>query len=177
MKKRYIMKYLLLCLCLCCLFSCRQKNDTMHMPAEWEPHSAVWFGWEEELHSLNSVSAEIIKIIAPKVKVKISVSSDSVLSVARKFMFEQGIDTSKLEFYILPGDRFWIRDYGPTFLIDEEGKLGATDFIFDANGNTNWFLEKYNNNIRFSSSTQVRTMYKRQSQCCTPHSFSYSSKE
>jgi agmatine deiminase len=118
----------------------------MRMPAEWEPHSAVWFGWEEEYHSCNLVSAEIIKIIANKVQVKISVPSDSVMSVAKKFMYKQGIDTSMLEFSIFPGDRFWIRDYGPSFLIDDKGNLGATNFIYDANGNTNWLLEKYNNN-------------------------------
>jgi agmatine deiminase len=118
----------------------------MHMPAEWEAQTAVWFGWEEEYHSCNLVSAEIIKIIANKVQVKISVPSDSVMSVAEKFMHEQGIDTSMLEFLICPGDRFWIRDYGPIFLIDDKGKLGATDFVFDANGNTNWYKEKYNNN-------------------------------
>ena len=90
------------------------------MPAEWEEQPAVWFGWEEDLASFNFVSAEIIKSIINHVDIKMSVSSDSILSLAAKFMFEQGIDTSQLEFYILPGDRFWIRDYGPCFLINDK---------------------------------------------------------
>ena len=68
----------------------------MHMPAEWEAQSAVWFGWEDEFHAQNFVSAEIIKIISNNVQIKISVSSDRLLSVAGKFMHEQGIDTSGL---------------------------------------------------------------------------------
>ena len=51
----------------------------MYMPAEWEPHSAVWLGWEEDLVQFHPVISELVQIISPNVDVKIAVSSDSLV--------------------------------------------------------------------------------------------------
>lgn len=79
------------------------------MPAEWEPHDAVWLGWEERHLNYEPVAVEIIKNLSPHVKVKVTVSSDSILQIARAIVRKSGVDSSKLEFLVIPGSRYWIR--------------------------------------------------------------------
>ena len=46
----------------------------------------------------------------------------------------------------MPGDRYWIRDYGATFLVNGKGDLGVADFIYDRYGLYDKLLERYNHN-------------------------------
>lgn len=116
------------------------------MPAEWEPHDAVWLGWEERHLNYEPVAVEIIKNLSPHVKVKVTVSSDSILQIARAIVRKSGVDSSKLEFLVIPGSRYWIRDFGAAFLVNGKGELGAADFDWNTYGRPGWIKEKYDNN-------------------------------
>src|SRR5690606_26682080 len=37
-----------------------------------------------------------------------------------------------------PLDEFWMRDFGPTFVVDESGALGAVDWVFNGWGAPEW---------------------------------------
>ncbi len=115
------------------------------MPAEWDPHDAVWFGWEKDSTYYPSI-ADIIHTITPFVMVKVAVSSDSLMQVAKKYLYGKGVDSAKIKFYLMPGDRYWIRDNGATFLVNDEGEMGAADFGWDLYGLPAWLQEKYENN-------------------------------
>jgi len=115
------------------------------MPAEWEPHDAIWLGWEDTYLSYHPVVADIIKNLTPHVQVKIAASSDSLVKVAKKILSNNGIDTTQIKFYTLEGDRYWIRDYGAAFLINEKGELGIADFEWNGYGRPGWIKEKYDN--------------------------------
>lgn len=139
------MKNILILSVLIVLVSCTKKSDKMYMPAEWEPHSAVWLGWEDENVQFHPVIAELIKTIKPHVEIKISVASDSLLRCAKKYLSTQSIDTTEIKFYVIPGDRYWIRDYGAAFLVNDQGDLGMADFVYNLNGKEQWIKEKYEN--------------------------------
>jgi Porphyromonas-type peptidyl-arginine deiminase len=116
------------------------------MPAEWEPHDAVWLGWGKNKPLYHPVAVDIIKNLTPHVKVKITVSSYSVLQVAKSILRKSGIDTTMIEFHTMIGSLYWIRDHGATFLVNEKGELGVADFNWSDYGLPGWIKEKYDNN-------------------------------
>ncbi len=129
------------------VLSCNQKQDKYYMPAEWEQQDAVWLGWEEDSSfGFYPVVAEMIKTLTPTVTVKIAFDSDSLMQTAKEYLKRQQVDTSNIRFYVMPGDRYWIRDHGAAFLINIKGELGVADFDWNQYGFPQFLEEKYNNN-------------------------------
>ena len=123
-----------------------QDNDKFYMPAEWEPHDAIWFGWEDDRLEYRPSVVNMIKALRPHVRIKIAVSGDSLLKIAKKFLQEQGIDSSELRFYNMKGDRYWIRDYGAAFLVNGNGQLAVADFGWNGYGYPGWLEILHNKN-------------------------------
>jgi agmatine deiminase len=116
------------------------------MPAEWEHQDAVWFGWEDEATQYYPVVVNAIKILMPHVQVKVIAKSDSLLLFAKNFLYKNQIDTSKIKFYTIPGDRYWIRDHGAAFLVNEKAQLGVANFNWNRCGYPEWLKYKYDGN-------------------------------
>ena len=141
------MKKLLYISTLVLVLSCNQKKDKYYMPAEWEQQDAVWLGWEaDSTLGFYPVVAEMIKTLTPTVTVKIAFDSDSLMQTAKNYLKRQQIDTSNIRFYVMPGDRYWIRDHGAAFLTNNKGELGVADFDWNHYGFPQFLKEKYNNN-------------------------------
>ena len=141
------MKKLFLFLNVVIVLSCNQQQDKYYMPAEWEQQDAVWLGWEADSSlGFYPVVAEMIKTLTPTVTVKIAFDSDSLMQTAKNYLKRQQIDTSNIRFYVMPGDRYWIRDHGAAFLINIKGELGVADFDWNQYGFPQFLEEKYNNN-------------------------------
>ena len=130
-------------------YACKNENyersaETFYMPAEWEPQDAVWMGWKEDTTKFYfPVVADIIKSITPHVKVKIAFDSDSLMQKGRLRLLQYGIDSTMYRTYIMPGDRYWIRDHGATFLVNAKGKLAVADFAFNDYGYPGVLKDKY----------------------------------
>lgn len=133
------MKKTLFVLILAGLAACSKPDKkTFYMPAEWEPHDAVWFGWEDRYLSFHPVAVDIIKNLTPHVQVKLAASSDSLLAVAKAILSKNGVDTSTITFYNLPDDRYWIRGVRAIF----EGQFPGRELVFiDASQLTGWMEE------------------------------------
>ena len=141
------MKKLLYALNILVLLSCNQQEDKYYMPAEWEKHDAVWLGWEaDSTLGFYPVVTEMIKTLTPNVTVKIAFDSDSLMQTAKSYLKRQQIDTSNIKFYVMPGDRYWIRDNGAAFIINSKGQLGVADFGWNHYGFPQFLKEQYNNN-------------------------------
>src|SRR5688572_27127964 len=140
------MKGLALALLLFGLISCSKPSDKFYMPAEWEPHDAVWLGWEDDFVAYHPVAIDIIKSLTPHVKVKMTVSSDSLREVAKSLLSANGVDSISIEFITMPGNEYWIRDHGAAFLVNQKGELGVADFNWNNYGRPGWIKEKYDNN-------------------------------
>jgi agmatine deiminase len=116
-----------------------QKSDPMadafYMPAEWEPHEAIWLGWESDSTSgFYPAIGEIITTLKPKVTVKIAFDNDSLKQSGIATLLGLGVDTAGIKMYVMPGDRYWIRDHGAAFLVNGKGELGVADFGWDIYG-------------------------------------------
>jgi agmatine deiminase len=68
------------------------------------------------------------------------------MQTAKNYLKRQQVDTSNIRFYVMPGDRYWIRDHGAAFLINIKGELGVADFDWNHYGFPQFLKEKNNNN-------------------------------
>jgi agmatine deiminase len=123
-----------------------QSHSKFYMPAEWEPHDAVWLGWEAFVPQYHPAIVSLIKTLSPTVIVKVAASSDSLLQVAKKYLNQQNIDSTRIKFYVMPGERYWIRDHGAAFLVNQKGELGVADFGWDRSGFREWLRYRFDNN-------------------------------
>ncbi|HLP36879.1 agmatine deiminase family protein [Lacibacter sp.] len=121
--------------------------EIFYMPAEWEQHDAVWLGWEKDsLRGYYPAVVNIIKALAGNVTVKIAFNNDTLLQKAKAYLASQGVDSSMYKTYIMPGDRYWIRDHGAAFLVNGKGELGVADFAWNSYGYPGFLEEKYSGN-------------------------------
>lgn len=134
------------------LLSCNSNKqqraaETFYMPAEWEQHDAVWLGWEKDsLRGYYPAVANIIKALAPNVTVKIAFNNDTLLQKAKSYLASQGVNSTMYRTYIMPGERYWIRDHGAAFLVNGKGELSVADFAWNAYGYPGFLEIKYSGN-------------------------------
>jgi len=123
------------------IFSCKEKEDlaAFYMPGEFENHNAVWFGWEAEDSLTRTVALQIMKAVQSNVQIKVAVDSDSLKAVAKMHIAEVGLDTASIQFFTMPGERYWIRDHGTAFLINQNNELAAVDFGWNLYGYYDWW--------------------------------------
>lgn len=99
------------------------------MPAEWEPHAATWIGWPHnagdwpgKLAAIHWVYGEIVRKLTPGENVRILVNSAVHEKQARRILKRVGVDFSRVEFFQIPTNRGWTRDFGPIFVTDPAGR-------------------------------------------------------
>ncbi|MGI9518480.1 MAG: agmatine deiminase family protein [Pirellulaceae bacterium] len=107
------------------------------MPAEWHPHEATWLAWPHNRDTwpdnLPAAQQEFILLVE-------TISRDeSVCVIAADEALEQAIATlahvDNIEFFDIPTNDAWIRDYGPTFVINEEtGETAAINWRYNGWG-------------------------------------------
>jgi agmatine deiminase len=98
------------------------------MPAEWARHEATWLAWPHErtdwpgkFETIPWVYADIVRHLARVERVRILVGNTEERARARRILAKTGADLTAVDFYIVPTNRGWTRDYGPIFV----KKLGA----------------------------------------------------
>ena len=113
------------------------------MPAEPAPHERTWMAFPREGFTLGASDAEreegytawteVARAVAEFEPVTM-VADPSETARARR-MLGSGIDVVEA-----PLDEFWMRDVGPTFVVDDDrpGVLGAVDWVFNGWGAPEW---------------------------------------
>ncbi len=104
------------------------------MPAEWASHSRCWMAWPcreelwgERLGEARDSLADIANAIAQFEPVTMIANPESVAEVSLKC----GSSVSCLP---MLHDDSWLRDNGPSFLVDGKGGLAGVDWRFNAWG-------------------------------------------
>ncbi len=92
-------------------------------PAEWEPHEATWLGWPHNLTDwpqkfapIPWVYGEIVRKITQGEVARILVNSKAHEEKARRILKRVGVDPARVEFFRIPTNRGWTRDFGPLFV-------------------------------------------------------------
>ena len=115
------------------------KNN--RMPAEWELHEATWVGWPHnttdwpgKMAAIYYVYGEIVRKLCVGEVVRILVNDKSHEEKAKRALERVGVDLSQVEFFPLPTNRGWTRDFGPIFVKNSKVKpeIRIARFQFNA---------------------------------------------
>ena len=120
------------------------KSLGFRMPAEWEKQEAVWISWphnkdtwpEEILKEVENSYIEFVKAIHTGQKVTILVNNGDFENNVKTKLKNAKINLNQILFCQIKNVDAWIRDYGPTFVINDKTKQKAmVKWIFNAWGN------------------------------------------
>lgn len=134
--------------CIIILFlsaSAAKAQEAFYFPGEWEPHEAVWLGWED-FAPFHPVSVAMIKAMLPTVAIKMVAPDDSTLGLAKNYLSRHNIDTTAIRFHVMPDNLIWMRDHGSLFMVNEKGEMRATDFNWSTYGLEKWLADIFDNN-------------------------------
>lgn len=132
----------------------------LRMPAEWEPHEATWLAWPHEISDwpgkfspIAWVYAEIVRHLSQAEKVRILVQDADLKAKAQRVLKRSGAQMEAVEFYQLPTDRSWTRDFCPIFTRAVDGHLVLLNWRF--NGWAKYPNAKYDDSITESLAPQL----------------------
>jgi agmatine deiminase len=131
------------------------------MPAEWETHEATWLAWPHEVTDwpgkfapISWVYGEIVRHLSQVEKVRILVQNVDLEQKARRTLKRCGAQMSAVEFFLLPTDRSWTRDFCPIFVRDAVGKLTMLNWQF--NGWAKYPNSQYDDAVSAALAPQLR---------------------
>ncbi|EHN11880.1 Agmatine deiminase [Patulibacter medicamentivorans] len=108
--------------------------DGFRMPAEWEPHSGCWMVWPERADNwrwgakpAQEAYAAVAHAIQPSDPVTMAVS-------AEQFDHCRSVLRPEIRVVEMSADDAWMRDMGPTFVVDDRGHRRGVDWHFNAWG-------------------------------------------
>ncbi len=108
--------------------------DGFHMPAEWEPHDGCWMVWPERPDNwrwgakpAQGAYAAVAHAIAAGEAVTMAVS-------AAQYEHCRSVLAPEIRIVEMSSNDAWMRDIGPTFVIDDSGKRRGIDWRFNAWG-------------------------------------------
>ncbi|MFO1057605.1 MAG: agmatine deiminase family protein [Dongiaceae bacterium] len=109
-------------------------DDGFFMPAEWAPHSRCWMEWPcrvelwgDRIEAAREAYSEVAEAIARFEPVTMITKPKNVAEVS--LLTGSGIST-----FSLPHDDSWMRDNGPTFVVDGRGNVAGLDWLWNAWG-------------------------------------------
>ncbi len=114
---------------------------TWQMPAETARHDRTWMAFPVEGQTLGDSASEREEGYATWTAVAHAVAEFEPVSI---LVDPSEIDRARrmlsgaIEIVEAPVDEFWMRDSGPTFVLDDDGRLGAVDWIFNGWGAPAW---------------------------------------
>jgi agmatine deiminase len=120
------------------------KSLGYRMPAEWEPQEAIWLTWPHNeltwpdgmLAEVERSYVEIIRALHTGQKIKLLVKNSESEARIRLMLDRENIALSQILFVPVAAEDSWIRDYGPTFIIQpQQRQLAMVKWIFNAWGN------------------------------------------
>ena len=108
--------------------------DGFRMPAEWEPHDGCWMVWPERPDNwrwgakpAQAAYAAVAQAIAVSEAVTMAVS-------AAQYEHCRSVLAPEIRVVEISSNDAWMRDIGPTFVIDDHGERRGIDWRFNAWG-------------------------------------------
>ncbi|MDK2811609.1 MAG: agmatine deiminase [Petroclostridium sp.] len=112
------------------------KDLNYRMPAEWTKHQRTFISWPiqesmcypEDYGNVCRGYGELVKAIAEFEPVTVIVNPKELQKVRTI------CDGKNIEFLEIEHNDAWIRDNGPTFVVDDEGNIAAVNWMFNSWG-------------------------------------------
>src|SRR5215212_6925561 len=116
-----------------------KPRSARRWPAEWEPHVATWVGWPHHLpdwpgkfEPIPWVYAEIVRVLADHEPVHVLCHTAEVREQARAACESHAANLERVRFHLVPSDRVWLRDSGPTGVWRADGSVELVAWKFNA---------------------------------------------
>ena len=125
------------------------RNTGFCMPAEWEKHDAVWLSWPHNavtFPDLGAVEDSYIRFISAmhgSETVELLVRNSAMQENVKERLCKEGTGDSHVRYRVCEYEDVWIRDYGPTFVVNPAiSQVAMVQWKFNAWGG------KYENLIK-----------------------------
>ena len=111
------------------------REDGFAMVPDWVPHARCWMAWpcreaiwSNGIEAARQAYADVAEAISAFEPVTMIAKPEATASVS---LYASGKAVSVLP---MPQDDSWVRDHGPTFLVDDQGNLGGVAWRFNGWG-------------------------------------------
>ncbi len=116
----------------------RATATEWRMPGEFEPQDAVWMALNNVQHLADEnnedVIAQIIRSIIETTPVKLIVKNDSALQVIKPKLPAEAFTNGRIKVIKMDYQEFWVRDMGPSYLVNGKGGKKMVDLNFNTWG-------------------------------------------
>lgn len=108
-----------------------------HFQAEFEPQDAVWLSWpnyegiNKEQDELDAQAISMIRALVPHVKVKLIVDSAVNESKIKNKLINSNVPIINVDFHIMDYVDYITRDWGPIYVMDQQGNKKVVHFDFN----------------------------------------------
>ena len=109
------------------------NNTSLYMPAEWEKHDRCWMAWPCR-EGLWSSLPEVRQTYADVALTVREFETVTMLVPPQLMVQARNALGSDIEILELPIDDSWVRDSGPTFVVDDHGEMAGVAYTFNAWG-------------------------------------------
>lgn len=110
------------------------KKDGFRMPGEFEPHVGTWMLWPERTDTWR-LGAKPAQQAYAEVAIAISKFEPVTMCVsARQYEHARAMLPDHIRVVEMSSNDAWMRDIGPTFVINDEGDIRGIDWGFNAWG-------------------------------------------
>lgn len=110
------------------------KKDGFRMPGEFEQHKGCYMIWPERTDNWRNGAKPAQKVFAEVASVIGKYEPMTVVVSDRQYMNARGILPPYVRVVEMSNDDSWIRDCGATFVVNDNNKLRAIDWVFNAWG-------------------------------------------
>jgi agmatine deiminase len=119
------------------LLTSTPRADGFYMPPEWAPHARTWMLWPERPDNWRLGAKPAQKAFAT-VAEAVAVFEPVSLGVNHhQFQNARAMLSPRIRVVEMSNNDAWMRDCGPTFVIDGKGGVRLVDWIFNAWGGLN----------------------------------------
>jgi len=119
------------------LLTSTPRADGFYMPPEWAPHARTWMLWPERPDNWRLGAKPAQKAFAAVAEAIAGFEPVSLGVNHHQFQNARAMLSPRIRVVEMSNNDAWMRDCGPTFVIDGKGGVRLVDWIFNAWGGLN----------------------------------------
>ena len=119
------------------LLTSTPRADGFYMPPEWAPHARTWMLWPERPDNWRLGAKPAQKAFAAVAEAIAGFEPVSLGVNHHQFQNARAMLSPRIRVVEMSNNDTWMRDCGPTFVIDGKGGVRLVDWIFNAWGGLN----------------------------------------
>ncbi|MEW6092512.1 MAG: agmatine deiminase family protein, partial [Chloroflexota bacterium] len=116
------------------LLTSTPRADGFSMPPEWAPHARTWMLWPERPDNWRLAAAPAQRAFAAVARAISQFEPLTMCVTPRQFEVARAVLPERVHVVELPANDAWMRDCGPTFVVNGRGDVRLVDWQFNAWG-------------------------------------------